>query len=116
MFRALLKRKRRPPMREGADVLVRPLVTEKTTEQIEMENVYTFIVNKDANKHEIARAVEKTWEVTVKDVRTMRYAGKAKRSILGRIHKNWALGRRASFKKAVVKLAEGDTIEFYEVG
>lgn len=103
-------------MRDGADVLVRPVVTEKSTGQIESDNVYTFIVNKDANKHEIARAIEKVWEVTVLDVRTMRYGGKAKRSILGRIHKNWALGRRPSFKKAVVQLAEGDRIEFYEVG
>jgi large subunit ribosomal protein L23 len=103
-------------MREGFDVLVQPVVTEKTTAQIEEDNVYTFIVNKGANKHEIARAVEKMWDVTVMDVRTMRYAGKAKRSILGRIHKNWALGRRPSFKKAVVQLAEGDHIEFYEVG
>jgi len=103
-------------MREGADILVRPVVTEKSTDMIENKNVYTFIVNKDANKHEIARAVEKAWEVTVLDVRTMRYAGKAKRSVLGRIHKNWALGRRPSFKKAVVQLAEGDHIEFYEVG
>jgi large subunit ribosomal protein L23 len=103
-------------MREGADVLVRPVVTEKSTEQIEKDNVYTFIVNNDANKHEIARAVEKAWDVTVLNVRTMRYSGKAKRSILGRIHKNWALGRRPSFKKAAVQLAEGDHIEFYEVG
>jgi large subunit ribosomal protein L23 len=103
-------------MREGHDVLIKPVVTEKSTGQIEEDNVYTFIVNQKANKHEIARAVEKMWEVTVLDVRTMRYAGKAKRSILGRIHKNWALGRRPSFKKAVVQLAEGDSIEFYEVG
>ena len=103
-------------MREGVDVLIRPVVTEKSTEQIENANVYTFIVNRDANKHEIARAVEKAWEVTVLDVRTMRYSGKAKRSILGRIHKNWALGRRPSFKKAVDQLAEGDHIEFFEVG
>ena len=103
-------------MREGVDVLVRPVVTEKSTEQIEQSNVYTFIVNPEANKHEIARAIERTWEVTVLDVRTMRYSGKAKRSILGRIHKNWALGRRPSYKKAVVQLAEGDHIEFYEVG
>ena len=102
-------------MRDGYDVLIRPVITEKTTAQLE-ENIYTFIVNKDANKHEIARAVENAWEVTVLDVRTMRYAGKARRSILGRIHKNWALGRRPSFKKAVVQLAEGDHIEFYEVG
>ena len=103
-------------MREGYDVIVRPVITEKTTGQIEEENVYTFIVNQKANKLEIAQAVEKAWEVKVLDVRTMRYSGKAKRSILGRIHKNWALGRRPSFKKAVVKLAEGDSIEFYEVG
>ncbi len=103
-------------MREGYDVLIQPVVTEKSTAQIEEKNVYTFIVNKDANKHEIARAVEKAWDVTVLDVRTMRYYGKAKRSILGRIHKNWDLGRRPTFKKAVVQLAEGDHIEFYEVG
>jgi len=103
-------------MRDGYDVLVRPVVTEKSTGQIEEANVYTFIVNKDANKHEIARAVEKMWDVTVKDVRTMRYPGKAKRSVLGRIHKSWELGRRPSYKKAVVKLAVGDHIEFYEVG
>jgi len=103
-------------MRDLSDVLIRPVVTEKTTDQIENKNVYTFIVNKDANKHEIARAVEKAWDVTVLDVRTMRYAGKRKRSILGRIHKSWDLGRRPSFKKAVVQLAEGDHIEFYEVG
>ena len=103
-------------MRDTHDVILRPVITEKTTGQIEEKNVYTFIVNKDANKHEIARAVEKNWEVTVLDVRTMRYAGKAKRSILGRIHNNWALGRRPAFKKAVVQLAEDDHIEFYEVG
>ena len=103
-------------MREGYDVLVQPVITEKSTGQIEEKNVYTFIVNQKANKHEIARAVEKMWDVTVLDVRTMRYAGKAKRSILGRIHKSWDLGRRPSFKKAVVQLAEGDHIEFYEVG
>jgi len=103
-------------MREGYDVLVRPVITEKSTGQIEEKNVYTFIVNQKANKHEIARAVEKMWDVTVLDVRTMRYSGKAKRSVLGRIHKSWDLGRRPSFKKAVVQLAEGDHIEFYEVG
>ena len=103
-------------MRETQDVITRPVITEKSTAQTEARNVYTFIVNKEANKHEIARAVEKTWEVKVLDVRTMQYRGKAKRSILGRIHKDWSLGRRPSFKKAVVQLAPGDHIEFYEVG
>ena len=46
----------------------------------------------------------------------MRYPGKAKRALLGRMAKNWDLGRRASYKKAVVQLVEGDEIEFYEMG
>jgi large subunit ribosomal protein L23 len=103
-------------MREGFEVLIQPVITEKSTVQTEEENIYTFLVNPRANKHEIARAVEQHWDVTVLDVRTMRYGGKLKRSILGRIHQNWSLGRRPAFKKALVKLAEGDHIEFYEVG
>ncbi len=102
-------------MREAWDVIVSPVVTEKTTEQMET-SLYTFIVNKRANKHDITRAVEALWDVKVEDVRTMRYPGKAKRALLGRMAKNWELGRRPSFKKAVVQLAEGDEIEFYEMG
>lgn len=102
-------------MRESWDVIVSPVITEKTTEQMGM-NLYTFIVNKKANKHEIMRAVEALWDVRVQDVRTMRYPGKAKRALLGRMAKNWNLGRRASYKKAVVQLSEGDEIEFYEMG
>lgn len=102
-------------MREAWDVIVSPVVTEKTTAQMET-SLYTFIVNKRANKHDITRAVETLWDVKVEDVRTMRYPGKAKRALLGRMAKNWELGRRPSFKKAVVQLAEGDEIEFYEMG
>lgn len=103
-------------MREPWDVIVRPVVTEKTTTQMEAENVYSFIVNRKANKIEIARAVEALWDVRVNDVRTMRYAGKMRRSFLGQMSRNWSLGRQPSFKKAVVKLAEGDYIELYEMG
>ncbi len=102
-------------MRESHDVIVSPVVTEKTTEQM-AASLYTFVVNKRANKHEIARAVEALWDVKVEDVRTMRYPGKAKRALLGRMAKNWDLGRRASYKKAVVQLTPGDEIEFYEMG
>lgn len=102
-------------MRESYDVIVSPVITEKTTDQM-ATSLYTFIVNKLANKHEIARAVESLWDVKVEDVRTMRYPGKAKRALLGRMAKNWDLGRRASYKKAVVQLALGDQIEFYEMG
>ncbi len=103
-------------MRSPHDVIVSPVVTEKTSEQMEFESLYTFVVNKDSNKHEIARAVEALWDVKVRDVRTMRYAGKAKRALLGRMAKNWDLGRRPSWKKAVVQLAEGEQIELYEMG
>lgn len=102
-------------MRDAYDVIIAPVVTEKSADQMEA-SVYTFIVSKDANKIEIGNAVEKIWDVTVKDVRTMRYAGKAKRAFLGRMAKNYAMGRRPSWKKAVVQLAEGDHIELYEAG
>ena len=98
------------------DVILAPVVTEKTNAQAEEGNTYTFIVAGDANKIEIGKAVERLWDVTVKDVRTMRYSGKARRSFLGRMARNAQGGRRASFKKAVVRLAEGDHIELYEVG
>ena len=101
-------------MREAYDVVVAPVVTEKTTGQME-SSLYTFIVNERANKHEIARAIETLWDVKVTDVRTMRYPGKAKRALLGRMVKNWELGRTPSFKKAVVQLVQGDEIEFYEM-
>jgi len=103
-------------MREPHDVIISPVVTEKTSDQMEAQNLYTFIVAKDANKIEIGQAVERLWDVTVRDVRTMRYSGKARRSSLGRMAKNWSKGRQPSFKKAVVQLAEGDHIELYEVG
>ncbi|HZD06271.1 MAG TPA: 50S ribosomal protein L23 [Longimicrobiales bacterium] len=99
------------------DVILRPLVTEKSTRQMEESNVYTFIVDERANKIQIKGAVERLWDVDVLDVRTMRYAGKARRAFLGRMSGNWRdIGRRPSFKKAMVTLAEGHHIEFYEVG
>jgi large subunit ribosomal protein L23 len=103
-------------MREPHDVIISPVVTEKTAEQMDKQSLYTFIVSEAANKIEIGQAVEKLWDVNVKDVRTMRYAGKSRRSSMGRMAKSWSKGRRPSFKKAVVQLAEGQHIELYEVG
>lgn len=101
-------------MREGHQVIMQPIVSEKTTRQMDERNTYTFKVAGDANKIEIKRAIEKLFDVTVTDVRTMSYAGKAKRGFMGRVSRD--LGRRPSFKKAVVTLAEGDHIELYELG
>lgn len=103
-------------MREAHEIILAPVVTEKSTDQMEALNVYTFIVAENANKIEIGQAVERIWDVRVKDVRTMRYAGKARRSLLGQMARNREKGRRPDFKKAVVQLSEGDHIEFYEVG
>jgi large subunit ribosomal protein L23 len=103
-------------MRDAYDVIYEPVITEKTSDQMEIDTVYTFIVNKHANKIEIGRAIEQIWDVTVKGVRTMRYAGKARKSHMGRMSKSPRTGRRAAFKKAVVQLSEGDHIELYEAG
>jgi large subunit ribosomal protein L23 len=94
-------------MRKISEILVKPLVTEKSHEQLDRHGAYTFVVANDANKIEIADAIERQFNVKVKDVRTMRYAGKEKR--MGR----W-MGRKAAWKKAVVTLAEGDSIEIFE--
>ena len=94
-------------MRNINEVIVRPLVTEKSHDMLDRLGAYTFVVAKEANKIEIAQAVEKQFNVKVSDVRTMRYAGKAKR--MGK-----HAGRKASWKKAVVTLAAGDSIELFE--
>lgn len=98
------------------ETILAPVMTEKSTRAQEEENVYTFLVAEEASKPQIRQAVEKIWDVRVTDVRTMRYAGKARRSILGQMAQNFNVGRRPDFKKAVIKLAEGDHIELYEAG
>jgi large subunit ribosomal protein L23 len=103
-------------MQDLYKVIYTPVVTEKSVRAMEEDNVYTFLVNTRANKLEIAGAIEKLWDVSVQDVRTMKYAGKMKRANIGKAAKSRAMGRRPAFKKAVVQLAEGDSIEFYEVG
>ena len=103
-------------MQDLYDVIYTPVVTEKSVRAMEEDNVYTFLVNTNANKVEIAGAIEKLWDVTVEDVRTMKYPGKMKRANIGRAARSRAMGRRPSFKKAVVQLSDGDSIEFYEVG
>jgi large subunit ribosomal protein L23 len=94
-------------MRSVHDIILRPLVTEKSTDQLERNGAYTFVVAKDANKIQIAKAVEELFNVKVREVRTMQYAGKQRR--VGRY-----TGRRSSWKKAVVTLRPGETIEIFE--
>lgn len=103
-------------MTSAYDVVMQPVITEKSTEQMEQNNVYTLLVAEEATKPQIRAAVEKIWDVRVRKVRTMRIAGKYRRGLMGQMAQNWNVGRRSDFKKALVTLEEGDHIEFYEVG
>ncbi|MBQ9365295.1 MAG: 50S ribosomal protein L23 [Schwartzia sp.] len=91
---------------EARDILIRPWITEKSTALME-EGKYTFKVAKRANKVEIAKAVAEIFNVKVVSVNTMNMPGKLKR--VGR-----NVGRRPSYKKAIVKLAPGESIQFFE--
>ena len=87
------------------DVIKKPLITEKAVELKESLNQVTFAIDPRASKKMVKQAVEKLFEVKVKDVRTMNYKGKAKR--FGR-----AMGKRNDWKKAIVVLADGEKLEF----
>ncbi len=89
------------------DVIDRPIVTEKSAIARETSNVATFRVDPKATKHDIRRAVEQLFSVKVQRVRTMQQQGKKKR--VGKF-----IGRRPTWKKAIVELAPGQTIEFFE--
>ncbi|MFO7370159.1 MAG: 50S ribosomal protein L23 [Bacteroidales bacterium] len=92
------------------DIIVRPVVTEKMNAQADGLKKYGFIVDKKANKVQIKRAVENLYGVTVESVNTMYYAGKRKARFT---RTGYVAGRRNAFKKAVITLREGDTIDFY---
>lgn len=91
-------------------IILKPVITEKMTAQGEKLNRFGFIVDKKANKLQIKKAIEALYDVTIVDVKTMIYAGKSKSRMTkaGNIQ-----GKTASFKKAIVTVAEGETIDFY---
>ena len=92
------------------DVLIRPLVTEKMTGLGEKLNRFGFVVNKDATKIQIKQAIESMYNVKVEAVNTMVYAGKRK----SRFTKAGVIeGSTPAYKKAIITLGEGDTIDFY---
>ena len=91
---------------DARDILIRPLITEKSTQLME-EGKYVFVVAKKANKIEIAKAVSEVFNVKVANVNTVNVSGKVKR--MGRF-----VGKRSDYKKAIVKLAPGETIEFFQ--
>jgi len=92
------------------EILIKPIVTEKMTGLSDRLKCYGFIVDKKANKHQIKKAIQTMYGVTVESVNTMSYAGKAK----SRFTKTGLVnGKTSAFKKAVVTLAPGEVIDFY---
>ena len=92
------------------DIQIKPIVTEKATAYSEKQNCYTFAVSPEANKFQIKDIVEKLYNVRVEKVNIANYAGKRK----FRYTKSGPInGRKPAFKKAFVKVAEGQTIDYY---
>ncbi len=88
------------------NVIIRPLVTEKSTRQQQTLNAYSFEVHTGANKQQIREAVEKIYSVKVKDVRTMNRKGKPRRS-------RWKMTKTSDWKRAVVVLDENSRIDLF---
>ena len=92
------------------NIIIKPIITEKMTAMGEKMNRYGFIVNKKANKLQIKKAVEDLYGVDVEAVNTMIFSGKNK----SRNTKSGVItGRTNTYKKAIITLAEGETIDFY---
>lgn len=94
-------------MKSNKDIISQAILSEKSTIIKEKENKYVFKVNPLANKHEIRQAIETAFGVKVTDIKTVNVKGKTKR--LGRFE-----GKRSSWKKAIIGLKEGNTIEIFE--
>ncbi|MBI2238336.1 MAG: 50S ribosomal protein L23 [Actinobacteria bacterium] len=95
-------------MKSPRDVVIRPVVSEKSYAGLE-QNTYTFLVDPRANKTEIKEAIQKIWNVRVLSVNTLNRKGKVKR-------RRFTSGKRPDQKRAIVTLAEGDSIEIFETG
>ena len=91
---------------EYTNVIIKPLVTEKSTHLQTTRNAYAFEVNKDANKHQIKAAVEKLYNVKVADVRTMNRKGKPRRT-------KFKVTHTGEWKRAIVVLDENSKIELF---
>ena len=93
-----------------SDVLIKPILSEKANKQAEKMNRYSFVVDRKANKLEIKKAVESFYGVQVQDVNTIGVPSKAK----ARYTKaGFIVGRKPAKKKAIVTVAEGETIDLY---
>ena len=92
------------------NILIKPIITEKATSDSELFNRYAFVVNKKANKLEIKNAVEKAYGVTIENVRTMNYPVQRNTKYT---KSEIVQAMKGAYKKAIVQLAEGESIDFY---
>lgn len=92
------------------EVLIKPLVTEKMTAMADKANRYGFVVNRKANKLQVKSAVEKMYGVTVDSVNTMVIPGKKRTR---NTKSKFIVGRTSAYKKAIVTLSSGSTIDFF---
>ncbi len=95
-------------MKNPRDIIFEPIVSEKSYDLIEDENTYTFVVDRRSNKTEIKQAIASIFDVEVLSVNTINRKGKLKRT-------GYVLGKRKDTKRALVKLADGDKIDIFEV-
>ncbi len=91
-------------------ILVKPIITEKATNDSELFNRYAFVVDKNANKLDIKEAVEAAYGVSISSVKTLNYPIQRNTKYT---KKGLVTGIKSGFKKAIVQLAEGESIDFY---
>jgi len=90
------------------DIIIEPVVSEKSYDLIQDYNTYTFVVDKRANKTEIKQAIAEIFDVRVTRVNTINRKGKTKRT-------GWKMGKRSDTKRALITLAVGSSIDIFEV-
>ena len=93
-----------------AEVLIKPIVTEKSNKLSDSKRTYAFRIDRKANKLEVKKAIESFYGVTVTEVNTVVVPGKTKSKFT---KAGFISGRKPAYKKAYVKVAEGDTIDLY---
>ena len=95
-------------MKNPRDIILQPVVSEKSYDLVDANNQYTFIVDPRSNKTEIKQAIQTIFDVKVVSVNTMNRQGKKKRT-------GYTIGKRKNTKRALVTLADGDSIDVFEV-
>ena len=100
-------------MKKDQEILIKPILTEKILKLQESQGKYAFVVNKNSNKVEIKQAVQKKFDVTVDNVQTVNVKGKSKKM---NTRRGITRGKRSDWKKAIVTLRSGDSIDFFEGG